>query len=165
MVSWKEAAERLGSANEQDVVVRSQRCLGNTEQDCLALRHSQTNLAVVYALLDLLADLGKLVLADDGTRQQVAVARIGDPDLSHHLTNDDLNVLIVDINTLHTINLLYLCDDVVLNCLFTEYFQHVVGVERTDGQRIADIYCITLIYSRAEVVGNRISFLGAVLLG
>ena len=50
--------------------------------------------------MDSVEDCGELVLADDRAGKQIAVTGIGNADLSHHLTNDDLDMLIVDINTL-----------------------------------------------------------------
>ena len=47
---------------------------------------------------------------------QLGIAAVIDADLAHHLTNDDLDVLIVDIYTLCTVYALYLFDEVVLNC-------------------------------------------------
>ena len=62
----------------------------------------------------------------DGAGKHEAVACLLDADLLHHLANDYLDVLIVDINTLETVNLLNLGDDVVLNSLLTQNLEDIV---------------------------------------
>ena len=54
--------------------------------------------------------------------------------LLEHLANDYLDVLIVDINTLETVNLLNLGDDVVLNSLLTENLEDIGRINGAFGK-------------------------------
>ena len=47
--------------------------------------------------------------------QEGGVARIVDLYLAHHLANDDLEVLVIDLHTLQTVHILYLVDDIFLD--------------------------------------------------
>ena len=52
--------------------------------------------------------LGKVELVDKCILEERGVAGIVDLHLAHHLTNDDLEVLVVDLHTLQTIDVLHL---------------------------------------------------------
>src|SRR5438105_3311705 len=52
-----------------------------------------------------------LPLRDDLAREQAGVARGVDADLPHHLPDDDLDVLVVDVDTLAAVDLLNLVDE------------------------------------------------------
>ena len=60
----------------------------------------------------------------------VAGAGILDADLTHHLADDDLDVLIVDVNALQTVDLLDFADQVVLGGDGTLDGQNIVGIKR-----------------------------------
>ena len=55
--------------------------------------------------------------------------------LAHHLTHDNLNVLIVDINTLGTVYLLYFADEVFLYSQTAQHLQDLAGLYRAFGDR------------------------------
>ncbi len=57
----------------------------------------------------------KVALVDNLRLKEAGVARIKDADLAHHLTHNHLKVLVVDLHTLHAIDVLNLVDDVFLN--------------------------------------------------
>ena len=45
----------------------------------------------------------------------IRITRIKDVDLTHHLTHDDFEVFIVNLNALHTVNVLNFVNDIFLN--------------------------------------------------
>ena len=66
------------------------------------------------ALLDFLVLDHHIAAIHHAADDKVAGASVLDADLAHHLTDDNLNVLIVDIHALQTVNLLHFADQVVL---------------------------------------------------
>ena len=62
--------------------------------------------------------------------EETRVSRILDLDLAHHLAYDHLEVLVVDLHTLHTVDLLHLVDDVLLHLRRAKDTQYVA---RGDG--------------------------------
>src|SRR5256886_5910826 len=71
-----------------------------------------------------------LPLRDDLAREQAGVARGVDADLPHHLPDDDLDVLVVDVDTLRAVDLLDLVDQERLHRLLA---QDVEQLLRRDG--------------------------------
>ena len=65
-------------------------------------------------LLDLVVDARVLVAVDELAGQEVRVALLVDPDLLEHLTHDQLDVLVVDVDALGLVDLLDLLDEVQL---------------------------------------------------
>ena len=64
-----------------------------------------------------------------GAGQQLGVAGFLHADLAHHLADDDLDMLIVDIHALLTVHLQNLLDEVVVHGAGAADTQHVVGVQ------------------------------------
>ena len=64
---------------------------------------------------DLVVDLAEVDLVDQLAFEEAGVAGVFDLDLAHHLTDDDFEVLVVDLHALETIDLLDLVDDVLLD--------------------------------------------------
>ena len=60
-----------------------------------------------------------------------AVARVGDLHAAQHLANDHLDVLVVDLHTLQTVDVLNLIDDVARKFLDAEQAQDVLRIGRT----------------------------------
>ena len=58
----------------------------------------------------------KVEFVDKFLIKECGVSGVVDLNFAHHLTNNDLEVLIVDLHTLQTIDVLNLIDDVFLNC-------------------------------------------------
>ena len=83
----------------------------------------------------------ELELVNNGAGQEGSSTGIGYLDLLHHLTDDDLDVLIVDVNTLHTVGSLNLADEVIVNGLDAEDRKDIVRVESTlgDGVTLVDV--------------------------
>ena len=76
--------------------------LRDTEQRRRECRLAQAGFAVCNSCGDLLVFKKRVVLIDERADEQRRVARVFNAHLAHHLTNDNFDVLIVDINTLHT---------------------------------------------------------------
>ena len=95
-----------------------QRCLRDTEQHRREGRLAQ----VRSRRLQFLRRSSRLQEACRSYRRarrtsSVRVARVFNAHLAHHLTNDNLDVLIVDINTLHTVDALHFLNEVILHRL------------------------------------------------
>ena len=106
VVSWKDAADRKES------VARAG--LGDAKQDLAGLNELQISLTGIDAGLDLLVLDHDIAAVHDAAHDKVAGAGILNADLTHHLADDDLDMLIVDVNALQTVDLLDLADQVVL---------------------------------------------------
>src|SRR5699024_1744251 len=113
--------------------VRRQRRLRDSEERLLCSCR-------LFSLVDqLLVGCLQLKDIDQSTRQILAVARLVNANLLEHLTNDDLDMLIVDINTLQTIYTLYLPHHVILNGTDTFNLQDIMRIDGTFGQLIAGL--------------------------
>ena len=99
VVSWKEAADRK---------VGRERGLRDAEDDLLVLG------LLVLRLLQVGVHSEQLVAVDELARQVGRVALLVDTDLLHHLPDDDLDVLVVDVDALRLVDLLHLLDEVHL---------------------------------------------------
>ncbi len=69
--------------------------------------------------------------------QQRGVAAIGDFNLLQHLTNDRLDVLVVDLHALKTVDFLDFVDEIFCQWFDAQHFENVVRVRATRNQRIA----------------------------
>ena len=96
---------------------------------------------------------------DHRAGQEIGVARILDPDLPHHLADDDLDVLVVDIDALHPVGALHFLDQVVLHRFGTADGQNVVGVDGAFRNPVAGLDLIPFLHPDAGTVGNDIAFL------
>src|SRR3954471_6678733 len=104
--------EHLGGLLEggrREERVRGQGRLGDAEDDLLGLG------ALAAGVDDRLVDLAELVPVDELAGQEVGVALLVDPDLLHHLADDQLDVLVVDVHALGLVDLLDLLDEVDLD--------------------------------------------------
>jgi hypothetical protein len=50
---------------------------------------------------------------------------------TQHLTHDDFDVLVINLNALQTINVLHFVDDVTRQCFDTQQSQNVLWISRT----------------------------------
>src|ERR1700686_2628208 len=80
-----------------------------------------------------------LPLRDDLARQQVSVAGGVDADLPHHLPDDYLDVLVVDVDALRAIDLLDLVDQVGLDRLATKDVEQLLRADRALGDLLAGL--------------------------
>ena len=70
-------------------------------------------------------------------RQELAVADVLHLHPAHHLADDHLQVLVVDVDALQPVNFLNLVHQVLLQFLLAEHVQDVVRVARPVHQRFA----------------------------
>ena len=92
-----------GSGGQE--ALRTGGSLGDTLQHRCGGNQGKGLLTVVDPLLDLLVDLCNLLGVYQSTGEQIAAAGILNLDLAQHLAHDNLNVLVVDVNTLETVYL------------------------------------------------------------
>ena len=93
VVSWKEAADRKLSVASDALVIPS------------STRLADGGLTAVFDDLVVLAL--ELEDIDQAAGQHVGIAGFLDAHLAQHLTDDDLDVLIADVNALHTVSRLH----------------------------------------------------------
>ena len=145
--------------------VGGQRGLGDAQQ----YRRADGLFQVDIALLDAGAHAGvlrvKLGFVDHRAGQQIGVAGVFHADLAHHLTHDDLDVLVVDVNALHPVSALHFLNQVVLHRLFAEHGQNVVRVDAAFGDAVALFDVVALLHAHARAVGDDVAALVDVAVG
>ena len=77
--------------------------------------------------------------------KEAGITGIEDINLTHHLAHDNFKVLVVNLNTLHTVNVLYLVDDILLNGCRAHDVKDIVGGDCTVGQWCAGTYIVVLL--------------------
>ena len=90
--------------------------------------------------------LSEVELVDYFLLEEGGVAGVVDLHLAHHLTNDDLEVLVVDLHTLQTIDVLNLVDNVLLNGGRALDGENVVGSDDSIGERCAGAHGVVLLH-------------------
>ena len=78
--------------------------------------------------------------------EEASVTRIKDSYLTHHLTNDYFKVFVVDLHTLHTVNVLNFIHDIFLNGCRTLDVQDVGRSDSTIGQRCTGTHIVVFLY-------------------
>ena len=114
VVSWKDDAQ-MNDSVESDAFVMP-RSSGSAMAGLAAALDDPLVLALEDVLLDLLVD------------QEVRVADVLDAHAAQHLTNDDLDVLVVDADALQAVDLLDLVDEPGRELLLALHAQDVVRV-------------------------------------
>src|SRR5712691_3343423 len=128
-----EDAGRLLEGCRRQPAGRVERGLDQAEQD--GLGHRRIAAFGQYLRIGFLV----LPLGDDFARQQVGVACGVDADLPHHLPDDHLDVLVVDVDTLRAVHLLDLFDQVGLDRLAAEDVQQLLGADRAFGDLLSGL--------------------------
>ena len=77
--------------------------------------------------------------------QEAGITRFINFNFTHHLTNDNLKVLIINLHTLQTVNILYLVYDIFLYSRRTFNGQDVGRSNRTIRQRSSGAYIVVLL--------------------
>ena len=85
--------------------------------------------------------------------------------LAHHLTDDNLEVLVIDFHTLQAIHILHLVDDILLNSGRALDGQNVAGSDETVGERCTGTYSVILLNKKHSRQRNEIFTLFARLRG
>src|SRR5699024_12160181 len=73
-----------------------------------------------------------------------------------HLAHDDLDVLVVDINTLETVYALYLLDHVILHSPQSFDLQDIMGVHATLCELVAGLKLLSVLGLDARSVGDEV---------
>src|SRR5690554_2080305 len=107
-----------------------QRCLGDTQQQAI---EPCRFFVCCQCLFVLFHNLGNFYLV---TGQQRGITRVGDFNLTQHLTNNNFDVFIVDDNTLQTVNVLDFVGDVLRQLNHTQQAQDIVRVGRAIGDHL-----------------------------
>src|SRR5256886_2148949 len=97
-----------------------------------------------------------LPLGDDLARQQVGVAGRINADLPHHLPDDHLDVLVVDIDALRAVHLLDLVDQVGLNRLAAEDVEQFLRADRAFGDLLPGLDLLTALDVDPRAVRDRV---------
>src|SRR6185503_3272087 len=128
---FREHSRRLLEGGCRDERLRGQRGLRDAEQHGVERRPR--------AVLDpgLAVRLDHAMAVDLLAAQQARVAGARDLDLAQHLSNDDLDVLVVDLHALQAIDVLDLADEVVGQLLDALQPQDVVRVRLAVGDDLA----------------------------
>ena len=141
-----------GCSGQEGVVGQSS--LGDAQQHLLILYQLQALFACINALLQIGIDVLHLQTACQSTADQVGGAGVGHTHLAAHLTDDDLDMLIVDLNALQTVDLLDLVDQVVLHVLQTLDGQNILRVQHAlAGDDVALLHTVAGHY--AGMLGER----------
>ena len=100
--------------------------------------------------------LGKVELVDNLLLEEAGVAGLVYLHLAHHLADDDLEVLVVDLHTLETVYILNLVDDVLLHSRGTLDGEDVVGRDGTVGEGCAGTHVVVLLHENLLGQGHQI---------
>ena len=119
-----------------------------TRGNDLSLAEHLTIAGVLNNLLapDTIVLLDEVTLVNHLVVQEACIASVENLNLTHHLANDNLKVLVVDFHTLHTINVLCLVDDVILYCGRTLDRKDILRSDSTVGQRYTGTYVVAFLH-------------------
>ena len=117
VVSWNDAAEMKLSVSSEALVIPS-----NTGVASAGLPPCSTTRCVLFFELEFI---------DLITPEQRRIARIGDLHFAQHLAHDDLDVFVVNLDALESVNFLHFVDQVLLQILRSANFQNFVRHHRT----------------------------------
>ena len=96
--------------------------------------------------------------------QQIGRARVGNAQLAHHLTDYNLNVLIVNINTLCAVCILNFGYDIFLYSLGPLSLKNILRIFSARYQHIARLNLVAVLNKAANTVRNSNLFLGFKLI-
>src|SRR4029453_12347465 len=104
---------------------------------------------------------------DERTRQELRRARVDDGHPLEHLADDHLDVLVVDRHALAAVDLLALADEVQLHLARAHDPQHLVRVDGTLGQLLADLDVLTVLDAQLRTARQLVvdDLVGAVVRG
>src|ERR1700740_140061 len=140
VVSWKEAADSHDSV-ASDAFVMPMRVGGPAAGGTPRLN-------------DGAVDFLELRPLDQLAGQQLGVAGLDHVHPLEHLADDDLDVLVVDRHALRPVDLLDLVDQVQLHLARAEDAEHLVRVDRTGNQLLADLDVVAVAHQRPGPDGH-----------
>ena len=106
----------------------------------------------------------ELELVDDRAGQKAGVADRFDADLAEHLGDDDLEVLVVDLDTLRPVDVLDLAEQVALDGLLARDPEDVVRDQRPFDQGVAGADAVAAVDAEVLAVGDEVLALDAALV-
>ena len=156
---------RLLEGGSGEEGLRGKGSLRDTHEDEGIRGQTEVRLARVDACLH--DGIGVLELVDihDGAAQERGVAGILNAHLAHHLTDDDLDVLVVNVNTLLAVHGQNALRQIFLHGLDTGNAQHVMRVERAVGDGLALAHTLSLLDLQADGIRDLIELDLAVVRG
>ena len=116
--------------------------------DDLSLAEHLTVTGILNNLLapDTIVLLDEVALVNYLVVQESCITGIDDLHLAHHLTNNNLEVLVVDFYTLHTIDVLCLIDDIILYSRRSLDRKDVLRSDSSVRQRYTGAYVVAFLY-------------------
>ena len=140
----------------------AQRCLGDTKEQRSSVSEGQAGFACGDALFNSLVLGIQLGQIHSGAGKQVGASCVLDDNLAGHLTGDNLDVLIVDVDVLGTVYLLYFEKDIFVYLIDTVDAENIGGGTVALGQFLTGTNVLTVGDENAHTEGNLISdFLAA----
>ena len=126
-----------GSGGQEGV--RSQRRFGDPHQQlcahCLPQRFAVLpDLSRLIAAVDLGVGIVQLQNVYHRAVQKLGVAGVLQADLAHHLADDDLDMLVVDVHALLAVHPQNLLDQVVVHSVGAPDSEHIMGVQGSVSQ-------------------------------
>src|SRR6185369_6899557 len=97
-------------------------------------------------------------------KEEVRIADILDLDPAKHLSNDHLDVLVVDVNALQTIDFLDLVHDIILQFFHTSNAENIVRVKRSVHERLAGLDRVTVLNIDMRTARNVVFAFAAVFI-
>src|SRR6185312_3361848 len=150
-------SRRLLERSRRDKRVSRKRSLRDTQQQRLSLRDFAVDAADTIVLV-LEAEPIDLLF-----EQEFGVADFLDLHPAEHLTNNHLNVLVVDVHALQTIDLLNFVYEVFLQAVHTQDSKNVVRVQRTIHQSLTGSNAIAFLHVDVRTAGDIVLALFAVV--
>jgi hypothetical protein len=86
-------------------------------------------------------------------------------DATQHLTHDDLDVLVVDLHALQSIDVLHFVDDVASQGLDPLQTQDVMRIDRTIDDDLALLHHLSVVHGDVLVLGDQVLVRHAVQIG
>src|SRR5215831_5346344 len=150
-----EDAGRLLETRRGDKRIRGERRLGDAKEqrtpDCGA----------TSVLDDAFVLFAEAELIDLLLEEERGVADVFDLHPAHHLADDGLDVLVVDVDALQAVDLLHGVDEIGLRVLFAEDGENVVRIERAVNERLAGAHVFALLHIDVRAAGNGVFLHGA----
>src|SRR5688572_775331 len=135
-----EHPRRLLEGSRGDERIGRERRLRDAEQQRLADGRLPT-LVLHAAILVVVTEPVHLLL-----HEEIGIPHFADLYPPHHLPDDHLDVLIVNLHALQPVHLLDLVPDVILQCVGAQHTQNVVRVQRSVHQRFTGPYAVALLH-------------------
>ena len=157
VVSWKEAADRNESVLSEALVIPR---MISSAWACSP--PSSPTLALIRRVL---------VAVDELAGQELRVALLVDADLLHHLADDQLDVLVVDVHALRLVDLLDLANEVQLglgpplDLVLATVGEDLVRVQRALVERLADLDVLAVTDVEQGAARERVAMLLAARVG